>query len=76
MLFVIAGIALAVLGVLAYIISQMPDPPTFKKKKEKKLPPPEPPKDWPAIVERRMRERTLHRAGLTVGASLVVDLRS
>ena len=57
MLYLIAGITFSVLGILAYVIIQMPESP-LKKKKEKKGPPPEPPKDWPAIAERL--EKRLH----------------
>jgi hypothetical protein len=58
MLFWIVSGSLAILGVLAVIISQMPDSPIMKRKKEKKLPPPEPPKDWQGIAERA--EKRVH----------------
>ncbi|MBF0619589.1 MAG: hypothetical protein HQL19_05425 [Candidatus Omnitrophica bacterium] len=47
----IAGIALAILGVILVIVYQMPEV-IKKQKKEKRVPPPPPPKDWEAIAGR------------------------
>jgi len=72
MLFLIAGVSLAILGVLAYIISQMPDSP-IKRKKAKRVPPPEPPKDWEAIAERHEKRAQAIEARLRAAEAVVRD---
>jgi hypothetical protein len=72
MLFVIIGIALAVLGFVAYLINRMPDAPA-KKKKEKRPPPPEPVKDWQGITERLEKKAQAIEAKLKAAEAVIRD---
>ncbi|NTV30085.1 MAG: hypothetical protein HGA80_08410 [Candidatus Omnitrophica bacterium] len=58
MVFVIAGIVLAVMLGLVYYVWRMPESPV-RKKKPKREPPPEPAKDWQGITE-RLEKRLKH----------------
>ncbi len=67
MIWLIVGVALAVLGGLLILVLQMPE--TIQKKRKKKHePPPEPPKDWQGIAERL--EKRLHAMEQTLGGAL------
>ncbi|MBF0121916.1 MAG: hypothetical protein HQL21_00740 [Candidatus Omnitrophica bacterium] len=67
MIWLIVAFALAALGVLLFIVLQMPDA-VQKKRKKKNEPPPEPVKDWKTIAERV--EKRLHATEQTLSGTL------